>query len=347
MNTQEKKIFAPVSVAYETNYSGTLQIGWNNFLPNRNTFLETITDADSKETETVPGTSTESKDDWKTNPLKRAIILNAGEWRLSTRRAYATVADSFSEFLGDLSPAMATTEIVHNFIVWLLEREASKNKLNKYRNELHTLYDKAIGFDLLEDNPVPKVKTKKLKRRSKHYFDDEQIAAFKSIEIQKQVWLGIQLLYYCYIRPKEQRFLKISAIDFGRSTIEIHGEDSKNDRTARVRIPRQLMEQLQFLKDFPSHYYVFGRNKKPGKVQVGHNWLNYEHTKLLKQLNITGNYSVYSWKHTGVVKAVKAGINIKELQLQLRHHSLDMVNEYLKDLGIYDSDELLNAFPTL
>lgn len=43
--------------------------------------------------------------------------------------------------------------------------------------------------------------------------------------------------------------------------------------------------------------------------------------------------------------AVKHGIHVKDLQLQLRHHSLDMVNEYLKNLGVMDSESLLNRFP--
>jgi hypothetical protein len=71
------------------------------------------------------------------------------------------------------------------------------------------------------------------------------------------------------------------------------------------------------------------------------------HTKVLDDLKIRGNYAFYSWKHTGVVKAVMSGINIKELQLQLRHHSLDMVNEYLKNLGILQSKSIIERFPSI
>lgn len=34
--------------------------------------------------------------------------------------------------------------------------------------------------------------------------------------------------------------------------------------------------------------------------------------------------------------AVKAVISVKELQMQLRHHSLDQVNLYLRQLGMMD-----------
>jgi hypothetical protein len=65
------------------------------------------------------------------------------------------------------------------------------------------------------------------------------------------------------------------------------------------------------------------------------------------KLKINGNYAFYSWKHTGVVQAVRNGVNMKTLQLQLRHNSLDMVNEYLKNLGIMDDMDTDKKLPTL
>lgn len=112
-------------------------------------------------------------------------------------------------------------------------------------------------------------------------------------------------------------------------------------------MPFQLKESLLFLKRFPEDYYVLGKNGIPGNTPIPEKRLYVQHTRLLNQLQIKGNYSLYSWKHTGVVKVVKSGINIKDLQLQLRHHSLDMVNEYLKNLGVLDSQDLLNKYPTL
>ena len=60
------------------------------------------------------------------------------------------------------------------------------------------------------------------------------------------------------------------------------------------------------------------------------------HCAILKLLNFGKGYQMYSWKHTGAVAAVKAGIGVKELQIQLRHHSLDETDKYeeykVKDL---------------
>ncbi len=39
--------------------------------------------------------------------------------------------------------------------------------------------------------------------------------------------------------------------------------------------------------------------------------------------------------------------NIKYLQMQLRDHSMDMLNEYLKNLGVMDSDRIRDLFPAI
>ena len=49
-----------------------------------------------------------------------------------------------------------------------------------------------------------------------------------------------------------------------------------------------------------------------------------------------------SWKHTGAGTFVKNNGNLKDLQTQLRHHSLDQVNDYLKDMGVYQSEFIKN-----
>lgn len=358
MDTQEKKFFAPEIKTYDYDLSQRWRIEW--YEPYRNgsvsrrivkygninrgtTVDERLRIAD----EMIAGLDFNYVKPVKKNILQKTIDLNSGEWRLATTRCYRTILRSFMDFLGDKCPTKVTTEIVNNYILHLIDSGASKNKICKYREALHTLYKRAIAFKIHNENPVPNVRTKKLQSRSKHYFNDYQIQAFKKLDIPRQLWLGMQFLYYCYIRPKEQRFLKVGDINFAQSFIEIKGENSKNNKTERVIIPTQLMDQMHFLQSYEPDYFIFGKGGNPSEKTVSANWLNYNHHKLLKELNIRGNYSVYSWKHTGVVKAVKAGINIKDLQLQLRHHSLDQVNEYLKDLGIMDSKDILYKFPTL
>ena len=43
---------------------------------------------------------------------------------------------------------------------------------------------------------------------------------------------------------------------------------------------------------------------------------------------------MYSSKNTGAVTFVKNNGNLKDLHTEVRHHSLNQVNDYLKDIGV-------------
>lgn len=89
------------------------------------------------------------------------------------------------------------------------------------------------------------------------------------------------------------------------------------------------------------------QTKEPGQIPVSEKWICDNHRKVLNKLQIRGRYAFYSWKHTGVVKCVQAGMNIRDIQNQLRHHSLEMVMEYLKGLGVMQSHDLKHNFPNI
>jgi integrase len=48
-----------------------------------------------------------------------------------------------------------------------------------------------------------------------------------------------------------------------------------------------------------------------------------------------------------VVKAYNAGVDIKSIQRQCRHTSIDMTDNYLKSLGLYYNEAFLLKMPVL
>lgn len=269
-------------------------------------------------------------------------------WRKKTISAYKTVVKYYLEYLDKKSPEHATKQDLVEFFLKLHKKGTSKNTIEKYRSSLFTLYEKAITYDLVSINPVKKVKRTKRQPLSLMYFNDEQIDRLKeSIELNAQLWLATQLIYYCFIRPGEQRLLKISDINFDSGYIEIRADISKNKKTEKVVIPSFLLEKLQYLKQYNNNYFVLSKTSVPGQEPVSEKWICDNHRKILNRLQIRGRYAFYSWKHTGVVKCVQSGMNIRDIQNQLRHHSLEMVMEYLKNLGVMQSIDLKYNFPSL
>jgi len=281
--------------------------------------------------------------------LKKALVVSSVHFRFKTVSAYQTVLTYWLKFLKGKPDKNATAETVNDFIYWLYKNGTNQNTIAKYRNTLFTLYNKAFKLGYCTFNPVEKVPGIRRNPVSLQYFTDKQILNLKN-EIRQenpQLWLCVQLLFYCFIRPGEIRFLKISDINLDYSFIEIRAEFSKNKKTQKVAIPDKFAKELEFIRNFPNNYYLVSKSGRPGADQLSIKWIYNAHLAFLQRLKITGRYSFYSWKHTGVVKCVQAGLNIRDIQNQLRHHSLDMVQIYLQNLGVLQSEDLKKKYPTL
>lgn len=276
-------------------------------------------------------------------------VMEAGrlEWRTKTISTYKTVVLKYETFLHKQQAELASSETINQFLRDMQDKGAKVGTIFKYRYILYALYERAVAMKLCSVNPVEKVAQMKREPQSLAYFSTAQIYRIKRECEHTQLWLSIRLLFYCFIRPGEQRLLRVGDINFEQSYIEIRAEISKNRKTQKVAIPAHFLEEIQYLKQYSNNTYVISRSGAPGDVCVAANWMNNEHSKVLNKLQIRGNYAVYSWKHTGVVACVKAGLNIRDIQNQLRHHSLDMVQEYLKGLGVLQSEDLMNRYPKL
>ncbi len=265
-----------------------------------------------------------------------------------TIASYTGMVAKFHLFITGRTDRQATREDALAFVNYLFDQKLSGKTVKAYSNNIKTLYNKYIdrfepeGFK----NPFRKMPVIKTSSRSLMYFNDFQIQLIKDYCKKENplLWLSCLLQYYCFIRPNELRRLKVEYVNLHAGYIEIPGHISKNGKTQKVSIPTALFPELSSLVQVDPDLFIFGG---PGVRPPSRDHLSKAHKKVLEALKINGRYGFYSWKHTGVVKAWKAGINIKDLQMQLRHHSLDMVNEYLKNLGVMDSDRIRDLFPAI
>jgi integrase len=262
-------------------------------------------------------------------------------YRKKTYQSKRTRIKIFVSWLNDrgIKDTHVNSDIANDFILYMLDAGKANATIKSYIHTLAAIYRKTGR------NPFENCIKIKVNSTSLQYFNEQQkkdIINCTAVN-HRPLYYAIKILYSCFVRPGEMRLLKREDFNFGNNTIALRPEVSKNGKYQHVTIPEYLAKELIYIKNKPAGSYVFGYGYKP----VGLNYFNNEHTKILHRLNIKGRYAFYSWKHTGVVDAVRAGINIKDIQLQLRHHSLDMVNEYLKNLGVMDSDALKYKMPEL
>lgn len=246
-----------------------------------------------------------------------------------------------------------TDSIAHGFFDHLIYQELSNKTIKTNIGTLFTFFEFARKRKVILINPFEEIENLPIKQGARVAFSDDDVKIIKQYLTETkpdpQFWLYITFLYYGFFRPDgEARKLKIS--DIQQHYIQVRGDDAKNNKTQFVQIAQGLENAIEAhnLRIYNSDLYIFTHEGIPGKSYPGEKWFYKKHQKLLKELNLDHkNYSQYSWKDTGVIALYRATKDVKLIQRMCRHGSLDQTDKYLKSLGMFLEDEILDSFPTI
>ena len=246
-------------------------------------------------------------------------------------------------------------EHIHIFFYNIAKKSnVSRRTILKYKQLLHTFFNfllqnkKAIAI-----NPVTNIPNLGEKRdeAARPIPDKERHILMKYMaEHDPQLLLLCQLEYYCAIRPKECLHLLIQDIDLDAGTITIRQDISKNGLTETVSIPRQLYISLKELLnsgEYLNDWYLFSKDGIPGKHKLGKNTFRYRFDRIRDLLKLSKRYKLYSFKHTGGVKLVNAGVNTWEIQKHFRHKSITTTEKYLQKRFGVNSTLIKDDFPDM
>ena len=273
--------------------------------------------------------------------VNRYLERKKVQYRRKTYLGYKSKVGIFFEWMENKRLKLTNENVIAFFEELQTKRHPTTH--NVYYNILKKIFSD-IGEKHLFDN----ISTIKEVKTPARYFQRHHIKLLKKYMLKKNpdLWLFVKFLYYCFIRPGETRHLRASDIFFDERKILVKGQFSKNHKTQFVAIPSAFYEDLLFIKELPPAQLLFHSPKDPSKP-IGLNTMSRRHRVMLKELGFSKEYQLYSWKHTGAVELAKAGVRLKAIQLQLRHHSLDQTDEYLRQLGVDDFKELKELFPAI
>lgn len=212
--------------------------------------------------------------------------------------------------------------------------------------QIKLLCNKLIERGKLKRNPFVKLSLPRVLQTEKNVgFTDKEIAELKKYCTKHDpfLWLVCTFIYYTFMRPIEIGRLRIKHLDFERAKIHVPGEISKSGKSQTVEMPEPLKKALQkYVGKAQAEDYVFTAQLKPGTDQISHNYFNKHFAPVRDALKLDKNKTLYSWKHTGVVAAYKNGVDLKAIQLQCRHHSIDQTDVYLKSLGFQENEAFIS-----
>jgi Site-specific recombinase XerD len=228
------------------------------------------------------------------------------------------------------------------FQKYLLNKGYSGKTINCRMSTISTFYNEAVKEEIILKNPFEGIdRIKEVNTGINKALNDEEIKRVKNV-IQERfpgLWLSCMLMFYCFLRPNEIRQIKVKNVDLINKKIFVNSIVSKNKKSNKIDIPVPLIRELKnYLKDeLLNDKYLISASDETSYKMCGRNTLRDKYNKCVKGLNLDSDTTFYSWKHTGVVKAYQAGIDIKALQIQGRWHTIDMMDKYLKSLGLIEN----------
>lgn len=238
-----------------------------------------------------------------------------------------------------------------DIITWLDHTKVSNTTRNNYKSFISGIFTMMAERGILEVNPALGIKSLAEDLGGNTAYTLDQIEKLKEAIQDKQprLWLFVTFLLYGFIRPAEIGRLRVKMIDLKKNEIFLPGNITKNRKPRYVKISkpfRTYIDQLnlpaQSLNDF-----VFGYNLQTCSQHIQKNYASMTHTEIARKLKFGKEYTLYSWKHTGVVLHYKAGIDIKTLQAQIGHQSLQETDIYLKSLNLYTNTEIEDKSPVI
>lgn len=226
-----------------------------------------------------------------------------------------------------------------------------KNNSRTYNNRitaLRTIFNVLINREYIESNPFSKVVRLAQQEPDINFFTMEELRIMMENlpSWNYDLYVCACLIFYCFIRPQELCRLKVCDISLVNHSIRISSGVSKNKVGETLYMPLPMISIINRLDlNFPPQWFIFGTHQKRNPQESAPTRIAEQWSKFAKKFGIEKN--IYALKHTGVGMAIESGINARDLQLHLRHASLEETQGYLDRFSRRPSSKLINNFPDL
>ncbi len=234
---------------------------------------------------------------------------------------------------------------IQGFLDSLVMNSVSKNT---YLSYIKAIFNNMLERDWISTDPTKSFKKFAEEETASIAFLPEHQKELKNLLIEEdtELYIFCMCIFYTFVRPIELRRLKVSQVNLKDKKIQIIGKGAKNKKTQYVMIPKPLADiftEYKFLER-PANDYLFSSDND---IKYSRNKFSTAFSALRDKHEFPDNYTLYCWKHTGVVEYYKMGCGIKFIQMQCRHSSLDETDKYLKSLGLFENDDILNNAPEI
>lgn len=280
--------------------------------------------------------------------IEHAIEIKQAAGRVRTKQTYKGFLGVFRQWAVNhpVQVENFSQKQAYEFLDYLKQsRGVGNTTRNNYLRQLKALLNELVRREIVSKNVCLNIGELPEETGRNIAFTREQQTNVEAYlqQFQPELYRFTRFVYFAFLRPAELLQIRLKHVDLQNRKIIVHSSISKNKKQQSVTLAKPLYELLKGmeLEGLNENYYLFGRGLRPGPTSLHRNRVSDRHREVLRLCGITDSMvTLYSWKHTGVVRAFQAGLNIKLLQELLRHHSLEMTDIYLKSLGLTINKEV-------
>ncbi|MCH7658346.1 MAG: site-specific integrase [Bacteroidetes bacterium] len=182
----------------------------------------------------------------------------------------------------------------------LVQGNFSSRTINGDISYIKSFFQVLVDREIITINPFQKLKKhKEASSRRNLALNKNQIKKIKKVIEKKdrQLWLFVQFIYYCYLRPNEVRQLTFQHIHLEKRQIFIPGHISKNGMDGYVTIPEVFARELKKKENVRTHQYIkqSGQRVKTDKYEFYKNIIISRQASRLKSLSCFFVYLQTNW----------------------------------------------------
>ena len=226
--------------------------------------------------------------------------------------------------------------------------------LKSIQNQISAIFNHAVKFYGLKDNPAAKVGNMgKAKAREMLFWTQEEYKKFSEEMMDKPVsFYAFEMLYWCGIREGELLALTPADFEFERQTVTINksyqrisGRDiitdpktPKSNRT--IKMPEFLCEEMQ---DYIKQLYRIGKNDR--LFEVTKSYLHHEMDRGAKAAGVK-RIRIHDLRHSHISLLIEMGYSAVAIADRVGHESINITYNYAHLFPSTQSDmaDKLNQF---
>lgn len=264
-----------------------------------------------------------------------------------TRDAYTRDLRKFLQFLEVTFKNCHELKVEHAHVVafkdYLLKNEYSNRSINRLLATLWSFYDYLIDQNLVEKNPVDRVKRFKIGKevKTQDLSDEEVSLLLESIDtsvpsgkLHKAI---LTLFFTTGMRHREVSHLRFKNLDEenGFTVIRYQAKGAREMVTPlNPKVEEALSDYLQWASangySMSETDYIFRATKNNSNLPLDPKSLNYIIKKYAKKIGVKGNITIHSARSTVIGMLLDKGHSIERVADFVGHKDMGMTRAYNK-----------------